>query len=277
MKRIVFGFLSIALLGVACNDNNMDEIGASDFSLLDLSSEETVASALEDADVISDAGFDSFSEASGRGIRDEILDCAAVTHDTINNVITIDYGEDGCEGRRGRLRKGKIIIEYQGRRFAVGAFRRVTFEDFSVDSTYIEGTRTHTVTSVDADAGTVTVDITLEGGKITFDDGTFATRDASRTRVWNQSDGTTRLTGSASGVNREGENYSMVITEELVFARDCWGGRVFVPVSGIKAYTVGENSWTLDYGDGACDNLATVTNGDVTEEIVITLRGRRRS
>ena len=276
MKRIAFVLTSLTVIFFSCEDSGIDEMEVQSVGSLDITSEETITSAMEDADVISDAGFDSFSDAGGRGIRDEILDCAAVTHDTVNNVITIDYGE-GCEGPRGRIRSGKIIVTYSGgRRFAVGAFREVTFEGFVIDSTQIEGTRTHRVTSVDTTSSTITTEIALEGGKVTFGDGTTATREASRTRVWNRTENTTTVNGSARGVNREGVAYTMDIVEELVFARDCWFGRVFVPISGVKVFTTADQEVTIDYGDGECDNIATVTNGSETEEIVLSLRGRRR-
>ncbi len=277
MKRVAFVLMTLtAFTFFSCSDSEMDEVAGFELESADLSSEETIASAFEDADVISDAGFDSFVDASGRGIRDEILGCAMVEHDTVANVITIDYA-DGCEGPKGRVRKGKIILEYSGgRSFAVGAFRRVTFDGFMVDSTTIAGVRTHMITAVDSEAGIVTAEITLEGGSLTFGDGTTATREANWTRVWSRNDNTTTVTGGASGINRNGDNYTVEIIEDILFARGCWAGRIFVPVSGTKQFTVGENVVTLDYGDGSCDNLATVTYGDVTEEVVLSLRGRRR-
>ncbi len=55
----------------------------------------------------------------------------------------------------------------------------------------------------------------------------------------------------------------MSITTPLIYKRGC-----FYPVSGtISIETDGEETKTIDYGDGECDNLITVTIGDVTEEI----------
>jgi hypothetical protein len=35
---------------------------------------------------------------------------------------------------------------------------------------------------------------------------------------------------------------------------------VFIPVSGVKFVTKGLRELTIDYGNGACDNLVTLTN-----------------
>ena len=280
MRKIAFVLTGlVALTFFSCEDSAMDEGEiVTEVSSLDLTTEVTSESAMEDTDVISDAGFDSFTTTSfsGRAFRDEVLDCATVENDTVNNIITIDYGEEGCEGRRGRVRKGKIIIEYSGRRFQEGSFRQVTFEDFFVDSTQIEGTRTITVTEVDTVENTVTFDITLEGGKLTFGDGTTATRESRKSRTWFRGQGFATVIGSANGVTREGENYTVEITEELVFRRACWNPGVFVPVSGVKEYTVGEVTSIIDYGEGDCDNVATVTTGDSVEEVELQVRGRKR-
>lgn len=276
MKRLTF-ILSLATttLFVACEDSGITE---GEVQGIDLITEITTESAMEDLDVISDAGFDFQGSSFGRGFfRDEILDCAIVENDTTNNIITIDYG-DGCEGKRGRIRKGKVIVEYSGEKSQEGSFRRVTLEDFFIDSTQIEGIRTMTVTSVNEEENTIAVDISLVGGKVTFNDGTFATRASDKTRTrFNIGDDESfsTLEGTASGVNKDGLSYDMQITEALVFKRSCWGGRVFVPVDGMKIYTVDGATTTIDYGDGTCDNLAVTTQDGVSEEIELTIRGRK--
>jgi len=45
-------------------------------------------------------------------------------------------------------------------------------------------------------------------------------------------------------------------------------------VSGKLEITIGENSSFLDYGDGECDNLATLTIADI--ETIIELKRRHR-
>ncbi|MBV6645887.1 MAG: hypothetical protein KI790_10580 [Cyclobacteriaceae bacterium] len=273
MKRIAFIMTLVLAAAFTACDQSGDEIVS---DALDIDLEETIESSFEDIDVISDEGMDDLA-IDGRRRRFHVLDCAVIEHDTVEQVITIDYG-DGCEGRNGRVRKGKIIIQYDGRRNEPGSYRIVTLEDFFIDSTQIEGTRTVTNISVDTDDNP-TFNIKLEGGKLTFADGTFATREADHTRTWfrfeEPEDDYSTLDGSASGVNREGLDYSAVITETITFKRSCRNGRVFVPVSGQKVYTVGDRESIINYGDGTCDNLVTITTDGVTEERALRLRGRR--
>ncbi len=274
LRFFLIGGLAIAF--TACNESGMDELDTPD---VDLATEEAAESAFEDSDVITDAALDASISSGGRAESDEILECATITHDTVTQVITVDYG-DGCEGRRGRTRSGKIIITYDGDRFTEGSFRTITFEDFFVDGAQIEGTRTHTVTTVDRENGIYTQDITLTGGKVTFEDGSFITREATKTRTWYRGLGIenySTISAAASGLTREGAAYSMETTEDLVFKRACWLEGIFVPVAGVKVRMVGDIVVTVDYGDGECDRMATVTYSDGTmEEIELEVRGRVR-
>ena len=163
----------------------------------------------------------------------------------------------------GRVKNGFIYIWTDGPMLAVGTTRIISFEDFTVDGNLIEGTKT--ITNLDG----LNLSITLEGGKITFTDGTFITREVERNREWILGmetpffiwDDEFVFTGTCSGVNREGIEYSNTITEPLLKRMSCrW------LVAGTIEMQVGETLTILDYGDGECDNLATITvNGETTE------------
>ena len=152
MKKVTLILTTTFLLAlISCEETTVTE--TIDDANIDLSSEETSESVFEDVEVIADAAFDTFESSSagtaGRSAqRDEVLDCATITRDTLNREVTVDYGE-GCEGIRGRLRSGRIIISYNGERFTPGFSRTMRFEDFFVDSTQVEGTRTVSIASVD--------------------------------------------------------------------------------------------------------------------------------
>lgn len=275
MKRLLF-FVTIAVAGlmVSC-DQNAEE--PENLIELDYDEEAAVESAFEDLDLITDAGMESVDLSSGgRLARIRLLDCADVTHDKENKTITIDYG-DGCEGPRGRVRSGKVIVQYSGRRFEPGSYRIVTTENFFLDGAQIEGERTLTNIS-ESTTENPTFRVTLVGGKVTFEDSTFATREADRVRTWyraeNPLNDSTTVDGEVSGVNREGLQYSAVITETLLFKRECQ--RVFVPVAGVKVYTVDGVETIMDYGDGTCDSLATVSRDGESKEIELNPRRRRR-
>lgn len=224
--------------------------------------------------ILADLGFGG--KMNG-GNHDDRCGCATVTHDPDTHTITIDFGE-GCEGPNGVVRAGKIIITYNGKRFEVGSYWVITFERFKINDRLIEGTRT--VTNVSESATSAPrFHIVLEGGKVTWPDGTVATREADRTREWVRADNPWFdeihiLTESiTAGVNREQVTYSATVMENLVYKRECRGrhmGRV--PVAGLLALTYGDREMTIDFGDGSCDTMITITEGDQSKTIDLSDR-----
>ena len=212
-----------------------------------------------------------FGRGFGRG------DCATRTVEEPEEggypkVITIEYTDD-CDNGHGMSKSGKIIITLTDSVNVVGAQIIQTFEDFYVNGNLIEGTRTRTIVSE------TVYTTTLEGGKITTEDGDVFTREATRTfemiagmDTEERSDDVFEITGSASGVSSEGVTYSKTITEALVKSKDCpWitSGVIETEADGVTS--------TLDFGDGDCDNVATITNEDGTEEeITMDFRIKRR-
>ena len=79
------------------------------------------------------------------------------------------------------------------------------------------------------------------------------------TLIW--SDDVYSITGSASGKSAKGNNFSATITSALIVKLTCKnivkGTFDFDPGTGKPVRTV-------DYGDGTCDDVATVTIGSKT-------------
>jgi hypothetical protein len=137
--------------------------------------------------------------------------------------------------------------------------RTVSLQDFSIDDVAIEGTKTWTNQGYDEDGN---VSITRQVNKtITYPDETQASWEADHTlsqiegadtEAW--MDNVYQITGGSSGINRNGVAFSATITAPLTKNKFCrW------IQSGVKEYTFGEYSRTLDYGNGTCDNKAEVT------------------
>ena len=279
MKRIFGIMIALATTFMfACTE---DSPLADDTALSteDVDFDTTSEAAFDDVEDLTEESLDLSSFDAGRFGRRNIPDCAVVTKDEEAQTITIDFG-DGCEGRRGRIRSGVIIITWTGTRGEAGFTKVVTFENFFVDGVQVEGTRT-SVNVSGSDANPKIHNVTLVGGQLTFEDGTIATRDADHTRTWEETEDDVIKTkyGNASGINLDGLQYSKVVDESnpLLFKRSCKESGIFAPVSGITTISVeGEEDKIIDYGDGTCDNIATVTQGDVTEEIELNARKRRR-
>jgi hypothetical protein len=235
--------------------------------------EATYDDAFEEVDAIVESTMNYFNENARVAETEEendLIRCGIKTHDYENKIITIDFG-DGCEGWGGRIRKGKIIITYTDRKFVPGSVWTITFEDFYINDIQVEGLRTCTnvSTSFEDDPS---FNITLENGKLTWPDGTFAEREANHTRTWIRMGSPLRdeitLIGSASGTNRRGVAYTVTIVSMLRFKRACWATRIFIPVEGVKLIKrEGYPDVLIDYGDGACDALVTVTIDGVSREM----------
>ena len=186
--------------------------------------------------------------------------------------ITIDYGDNYCETWNGRLKKGKIIIHITNRMHLEGSVRTVTLEGFYINEHHIEGLKTLTNNGLN-DSGHMNFDVTLEGGTITFPDGATITRTVNHNREWTVGIETPRywwdnewlIRGTASGTNRNGNSFNNEITTPVLVKAVCR-----FPVSGIIDHNITDvGTVVLDYGNGECDNIATITFGDETWEITL--------
>ena len=199
--------------------------------------------------------------------------CAVITIDNTSDpkVITIDFGT-GCTGKDGKVRSGIIIITSTS--FVDATSERVkTFEDFYIDGRKVEGTVNKSITINREDPSRVSE--ILEDITIIFPgEGGTAHRVARLTREYQfnlrgvlrdniiTSYGTVEFTG----VNGLKVTKTISESDPLVFKVSCH--RI---VSGVVTIITSDNrTWTVDYGDGRCDNLATITSGDKTR--IIRLR-----
>ncbi len=293
-KGSIFSAVVMLIAFAACdqesvsdmNDNSEVELNGETAAAFDMASEETIELSFADVDLVAEEGMAMLDVAINSGAREEmpkgkrgrLLECAEVDRDTVNRVITIDFGDGDCAGVHGEVRKGKIIVSYDGERHAYGSSRTVTLEDFSIDSVSLEGTRK--IQNLTNEGDTLkTIRTTMTGGKVTFADGTFATRDSDHTIVWyrgeQEGDNFSTLSGEASGTKRDGASYSVTILEDLTYRRSCITSKVVIPVSGVKEVINGDKTATFDYGDGSCDNEVAVTVDGVTTTETIRPRAKR--
>ncbi len=189
--------------------------------------------------------------------------------DTVIHTITfVDFVNPNSQYER--VKNGTMKIKVIGRPYMETFWRQITFVDFTVNDHQVEGVKLIEKT------GTYQFTITLTDGKITFTDETTYTREFERTRTWVAGfetpyhvwDDEFEIEGQAWGVNRREQEYTHTITNPLLVRRNCrW------IVQGTIEMAVANNLAILDYGDGTCDRLATLTvNG---ETWTIRLRGGR--
>ena len=184
--------------------------------------------------------------------------------------ITIDFGT-GKTDPNGVVRKGKIVVGYNGWRFLPQSKIEVTFNGYEVNGIKLEGKRTITTTAVGQ--GSITFLVEDDNGKATFKDGSSITRESTHTSKWtigtNAATTTWTIEGIATGVTRDNQTYTVTIQSPIIFKLECTLNKFFAPAQGKWVLTVGTQVIEVDYGTGACDNLATVKVGGFSQEVTL--------
>lgn len=194
--------------------------------------------------------------------------CASVTHDEANKKVIIDFGS-GCTGPYGRTRSGKIIVTYSTTVGDSIANRIITFENYFVNSRGITGTIELRDVEENND-GNLQCTKRLLDLKVTFPNGESITFNGSRTREWISgagdgiaSNNVYRITGSVSGTSTRGRSFTHDITEPIISDWSCAAAGNFARIAGKTEMTklggYAKRKRIVDYGDGDCDNIITIT------------------
>lgn len=271
MKKLLLGLGLLSLILTACNQEDTQELIVEET----ITSEDMALSenAALDAIDVTDEQLETLEDGYTGLTADSRSGCVEITLENpwgiFPNTITLDFG-DGCTGPKGRTRSGKIIINVSDTLKNPGAVRTLSFEDYFVEEVQVSGSIVRTnegLNSLNQPHHSRSTDIQLA-----FPDGKTASWSGVQTATLVEGmdtpflfDNVFEITGSTSGVNRNGTPFTTTIEDPLVKKVGCpW------IVSGIRVLTVNDKTRTLDYGDGSCDNKATVTfaNG-MTKEIII--------
>lgn len=204
-----------------------------------------------------------------QGVVATIEPDAASTLDVPKGKLTVDFGLLGCTVN-GNVRTGKLIFEYNGRRFVEGSTVKTTAQNYAINGVKLEGTRTLTnVTG--STSGAPKFNAVLENGKAIFADGTVAERESDITWQWvraaNPSDDYLQINQSstANGTTRGARTYAVSLASALKYKRFCG-----IAVEGIKKYIIdGSKEITIDYGTGTCDKSVVITVNGVTRNLTV--------
>jgi len=278
-KKVIPSLFTLFLIfGIySCNTDDEPQAGLSSDSSAALTAElsgESNFSMVEDLtfSALERGGFDNRVEI----VVDSTLDCAEIsfTGTLSDGILTVDFGDDGCAGLDGKVRKGKIIISVTGYWYNVGNTTSVSLVNFSIDGVQIEGTWSITAKTFNKTA--ISYEAKLTNGKITWPNGAIATRESTRTftltsNIENWLDITVSVEGTASGTTATGVSYESVITDPLIFKALCSVSQADeLPVEGVLEITsdkTGFSKIVIDFGPGSCDNTFTVTIGPFSKEM----------
>lgn len=227
-------------------------------------------------EVIEDDGIDSGFESKSATPSSNHPGCVVRTSEetATGKIVTLDFG-DGCEGKRGREFAGKIIIEYVKTDSSFS--KTVTFENFSVEGNSVEGGKSIVKVKENSNGNpeatfTIDIKITLESGVEITKKGTKVKEKIEGADTDNRGDDVYSISGSWESINKNGVVKTATITTNL---RREWACKYIV--SGVIELSRDGATATLDFGDGSCDNIATLTNanGD-TKEITLKLNKKKK-
>jgi hypothetical protein len=199
--------------------------------------------------------------------------CATVTlnntePNTFPKIMTIDFGT-GCTSNNGITRKGKLIATLSGKIRTAGTVVSVAFENYYVNGYKLEGSFSITNNSGNSGLGFTTQ---TTNGKLIYPDGTtWFTHSGTHTLTQTAGAGTITftdddfsLTGNGTTASSAGNSLSTNITTALIKKATCIN-----IVSGVQAFTYNSISGSLNYGDGNCDKLATLTVGPYNQTVTL--------
>ena len=198
-----------------------------------------------------------------------ISSCASISESDTSfpKTIKIDYGT-GCTSHRGHVKKGKIIVEISDSMLVAGSIKTVRSEDFYVDNMKID------IAAVIKNMGKNNkgnwVVITKYDEIINSPSGNILKESYCDTTEWLSGFETVEVSDdvfykSGSGVKTLNDSikYSHNIILPLLYDRSCES----LILSGIIDIYRKDKHAVIDYGNGTCDNIATVTYNDTTETI----------
>ena len=190
------------------------------------------------------------------------LSCATVTvtpQNTFPKTIVIDFG-GGCTSADGITRKGKINITLSDYLHNPGSTAVLTFDNYYTVGFKVEGTITWTNTSTPNGVSwtrQITNGRVIEpfGGYYWTHEGTKnVIQTAGANTPLNLLDDVYSVTGSHTVTNPAGKTRTVTILEALEKKTTCHN------VTKGKMKIQGPNHFAiLDFGDGTCDNIATIT------------------
>lgn len=218
-----------------------------------------------------------------------LANCVGLKFDTLyrkdmKDTITVTFGDSAganCTCVDGRTRRGQIIITHDGtKRYRDSASTHsVTFNNYYVNDNKVTGTKTVINNGHNAEGKlnwTVDVDgaIVLANGKGTIKWTSNRKRvllsgeNSNGTIKWKSSKWS--ISGTANGTGANGNTYSATITTPLIRDMSC-----SVPfkrhfTQGILVLTPSAKpERTIDFGNGTCDDKATVKIKDKTYDITL--------
>jgi hypothetical protein len=263
MKTGAILMVAATLFFAACKKNNSsasEDVGyGQDQAQLEKTS--------SDAQTISDQAYASTNGALAgyRTAATTLSTCAVITKDTVNGVITVNFGTSDCPCNDGSYRRGEVIIHYTGKYLQQGSVHTITYSNFFVNDNQVTGSKTVTNTGTNVQ-GQTSWSVVVNDSVILANNGGIISWTGNRTRTMTSSAPVTySITGSGTLTRANGAVISYTITNPLIFSTICeWVEQ------GTVSFTLANGKTAIiDYGNGVCDALATVSYNGKTYNVTL--------
>ena len=283
MKTKIVSGIAIVMLSffISCDSSNDGNDNNPTLTAKDIAVNSKIDVAIDDVVYIVEDQYtaqQSISNRSSTASKSILPTCATFTTVLVDGTWTrtIDFGSAGCTLPNGNVLKGKIIISFSNDFTSKSRTLSYRFVDFYHNGKLLQGNKSITyelksteLLATEHPVMTFTVDM-----KITFDDGKVYSRTGTTVKETvegnetplNWEDNVFLVTGNSATSLANGDTVTTVITTPLRYITSC---KLPFPVSGIVSITKNTSVGTLDFGDGKCDNLATLTIDGVTKDIIL--------
>jgi hypothetical protein len=278
-KITALAFFTAALIFTSCKKDNAN---AEEIAITVEAAENQATADNTDEDVI-----DLTEEAAARG--NVLLDVPSGNNQPINNnylgqcvIVTvtgsfpaknikIDFGT-GCTDRFGNTRKGVINVVLTNFLFTPNAVATITFDNYFINNIKREGTITYTNKSTLGNPNKVW-QRTVTNGKVTMPNGRYWLHTADITYTQTAGaltpntvlDDVFNITGTRSTTNAAGKTRTattLTALQKVIACRYITQGTLQLQGTNHTA--------VLDFGDGTCDNKATISiNGRPERNIIL--------
>lgn len=276
------GLILLLVLFISCDSEDRSSDDEFSASLIDTEQEiaevddtaESINEIVESAflEILSTTLFKSSDYKSNYDKR-FLSDCVDISKTPKDGYIEIilDYGE-GCTTKKNHFAKGKINIRAEGSITNSTMTITYTFDNFYINDKKIEGT-VEKQRMRSNENGNPQAQITRNMTMI-WEDNSSSSIEGQRTREWIKGthnelwgDNEFSITGNWTISRRNGKVYSSTIVEPLIRTMACR-----FTVAGIIEIESQEERSQLNFGDGECDDLATITKNGKSYQIHIRKR-----
>lgn len=280
-KFLLFGaFIGLSIF-IGCSSNEKSG-STSAVSSADVAVVSKIDASVSDVAAIADDQVtmqQSLGAKTSVAFKSILPTCATITTVLANGTWTrtVDFGTAGCALPNGNILKGKITISFTNDFTTSTRTISCSFDGFYHNGNLIQGNRTivktlsgTTLLTAIHPVSTETINMT-----ITFANGTVYTRTGTRVREmiagydtpFNWSDNIFLETGNSTTTHANGDVVTCTITTPLEFTMSC---NMPFPVQGMISITKNSSTGVIDFGNGTCDNLATLTvDGGLTTTITL--------